>query len=322
MNTILIAFAVGASVFHLFPFLPNQRWLLVVPIVIALWIHPRLRPVAALLSGVFWSFIFAALQLNTVFPQALEGKDLVITGLVSSIPTVKASLSRFEMTVFTIESDLVLKQDTEKIRLSWLRPQSDLKPGQVWRLKVRLKRPWGFQNPGGFLADPFDSAVIRRQRQNIGNDGAMPGKADLEGPFFNAVLTLDPQSFRYNFEIPPAVFGQILIRIVRIDFFDEIIKFVHATVDRAPGDPAVIAKNIDPGRTGERPAHDIVAAAFEPDHKECGWKFGFQVGAAGEYGPAGRGLLAAVNHPVACRKTQGEEIAGWLRIRAREIHVL
>jgi len=37
-----------------------------------------------------------------------------------------------------------------KVRLGWYRGNLSILPGEYWRLHVRLKRPYGFSNPGGF----------------------------------------------------------------------------------------------------------------------------------------------------------------------------
>lgn len=156
MNLILLCFVTGTAAFQLLPFLPDPYWFLLVMLLPVAWIYARLRPPAALLAGLFWSFAHAGIQFSALLPSSLEGKDLTLTGVISSIPITKATMTRFEMDVSSLESTHRVLNAPEKVRLSWYRANAVLKqgqlfkPGQVWRLKVRLKRPRGFQNPGGF----------------------------------------------------------------------------------------------------------------------------------------------------------------------------
>ena len=101
----------------------------------------------------------------------LEGADLLLTGVVASLPQVGPSGTRF---VFEVESAqragvavAMPGQVPERIALGWYRnerdeadlidpladPRADLRAGQRWRLPVRLKRPHGAMNPGGFDAE-------------------------------------------------------------------------------------------------------------------------------------------------------------------------
>ncbi len=150
MIVILLCFVAGTAGFQLLPSLPDPYWLglgILIPICA---FSVKMRLFAALLAGFFWSFTFASLHYSTQLPIDAEGKDLILIGAISSIPTVKATLTRFEMDVSSLRSIDEVIEGPDKIRISWHRTNVSLKPGQVWQLKVRLKRPRGFQNPGGF----------------------------------------------------------------------------------------------------------------------------------------------------------------------------
>jgi competence protein ComEC len=87
----------------------------------------------------------------------MGGRDITITGVVSSLPQSYERSLRFE---FHVEQ--VLTSDArvpQRIVLSWWgsaarddRPATlpDLHPGERWQLTVRLKRPHGLANPHGF----------------------------------------------------------------------------------------------------------------------------------------------------------------------------
>src|SRR5574337_412253 len=93
----------------------------------------------------------------------LEGRDLLLTGIVATMPQVGASGTRF---VFEVES-ATLRGDAVAVparaALGWYRgfddevalddPRADLRAGQRWQLPVRLKQPHATINPHGFDAE-------------------------------------------------------------------------------------------------------------------------------------------------------------------------
>ncbi|MGV7206626.1 DNA internalization-related competence protein ComEC/Rec2 [Oxalobacteraceae bacterium A2-2] len=106
---------------------------------------------AAGLLGFAWSAAVATHVLDDALPLADEGRDIVMTGVVDSLPY------RFEQGVrfnFAVESEGVAPR---RVALSWyagyrgaLRAVPDVQPGQRWRFTVRLQRPHGNANPYGF----------------------------------------------------------------------------------------------------------------------------------------------------------------------------
>ena len=64
-----------------------------------------------------------------------------------SIPVERRYSRRF---VFVVDRRSGEPGWTGRVRLSWYHPTVELSPGQRWQLTVRLKRPRGFMNPGGF----------------------------------------------------------------------------------------------------------------------------------------------------------------------------
>jgi competence protein ComEC len=116
--------------------------------------HLRLLAIAAL--GFAWCAWRAHLSLDARLPEALEGRDLEVTGIVDALPVTKPDGIR---ATFRIEhasldgTDVALRGDT---RIAWY----DAEPGTLdacsrWQLRVRLKRPRGLVNPGGFDAEQF-----------------------------------------------------------------------------------------------------------------------------------------------------------------------
>ena len=113
----------------------------------------RCRPVAAFLAGCVVMWCAASSHLADRLDHSLQGENLVIEAKVLDFPSLKSGTLRF------LVEPLQPERLPEKIRLSWFDPAflSDVVashhipvPGQVWQLQVKLKRPRGFFNPGGF----------------------------------------------------------------------------------------------------------------------------------------------------------------------------
>ncbi|MFM2274294.1 MAG: hypothetical protein RL211_166 [Pseudomonadota bacterium] len=105
--------------------------------------------------------IFASQALS----PALEGKDLVVTGMVSAMPQRNESGLRFRLSVESAALDGDAVRIPPRVYLSWyvagVVPQSDsmrslqrqpadLGAGERWQMAVRLKAPHGNSNPHGF----------------------------------------------------------------------------------------------------------------------------------------------------------------------------
>ncbi|MGC7403808.1 DNA internalization-related competence protein ComEC/Rec2 [Pandoraea pneumonica] len=175
--------------------LPATRWLIgasVVAcgglIVVGVWAFLRwrclarrvcIRIVFAVLAGVLgytWAAHRAAERLDDALPLAMEGRDVILTGVVAGLPVSTGDGLRF---VFDVDAASVKRNspapdpdrhpDTHPdanmkasvprhIRLVWPGRSADggrLVPraGERWRLPVRLRVPRGFANWYGFDAE-------------------------------------------------------------------------------------------------------------------------------------------------------------------------
>ena len=98
----------------------------------------------------------AASRLGETLAPALEGRDLVLTGIVASLPQQGASGLRFRFEVEDASSAAVPRT----LALGWYagfhedaalaQPRQALRAGQRWRFTVRLRQPHGNLNPNGF----------------------------------------------------------------------------------------------------------------------------------------------------------------------------
>ncbi|MGJ0484636.1 MAG: DNA internalization-related competence protein ComEC/Rec2 [Methylomicrobium sp.] len=98
-----------------------------------------------LLLGIFWVIGFALIRLQATLPKTLESIDLKVTGRVISLPDIQEKNVRFDFMITESAPEL-----PTLIRLSWYHPNHQVKAGQTWAFTVKLKRPHGTVNPGGF----------------------------------------------------------------------------------------------------------------------------------------------------------------------------
>jgi len=156
MREWILAFSLGVFVGGFIPHLPA-------PAVVCLFLIPfllSLRFTGSMLAGAFslglwWLLIQATMHDYNIIPDDLEQQDIWITGVVKGLPQESETATRFRFT-----TDNLCKVNARCTPLFFSSGRSTLllndysglrfQPGQHWTLKVRLKRPQGFANPGGF----------------------------------------------------------------------------------------------------------------------------------------------------------------------------
>ncbi|WP_194715582.1 DNA internalization-related competence protein ComEC/Rec2 [Noviherbaspirillum soli] len=168
MRSLLLGFAAGVGLLQTRAALPGavQAALLLIALMLAAVVACRMqrastRVLARIASGAITGFLWAALlathYLAEELPVAVEGQELTLTGVVANLPYRFERGLRFHFAVEQATgpdgSALTLPS---RVALSWyddpraqLSPPA-LHPGERWRLSVKLKRPHGNANPGGF----------------------------------------------------------------------------------------------------------------------------------------------------------------------------
>jgi len=104
----------------------------------------RGRPVAALLAGFALSGLAASGVLDERLDAARHGETWQLTVRIDDYPVQDGDALRF--TARPIDRPEL----PARIRLTWLLPATAPGFGETWRLAVRLRRPHGYANPGGF----------------------------------------------------------------------------------------------------------------------------------------------------------------------------
>jgi competence protein ComEC len=132
--------------------LPSLAWsVLLMPLAFLAWRWPHLGlPFLFLLSGLLWATFRAGLILAEGLPPELEGRDLRIEGRLADIPVMSEHGLRFLFDVERGSYEEHAVQVPHRIQLSIHGRFPALHVGDLLAFTARLKRPHGFQNPGGF----------------------------------------------------------------------------------------------------------------------------------------------------------------------------
>ena len=139
-------FSLGILFLQQLPLLPSLEWLLLLPLVLfAAW--RWLRWSFWVLLGMLWCGGHAIWLLHYGIDAQFEGQDLLLRGEIVSIPETREHGLRF---LFAVEPDDDLSRPLGLIQLNWYGRAQAVQLGERWQLKVRLKQPNGFVNPGGF----------------------------------------------------------------------------------------------------------------------------------------------------------------------------
>jgi competence protein ComEC len=190
MFLIAIAFLAGHCAIHALPKLPPLWPWAILPVtaLAIVWCvrgsrRPRLRRylaadcIAALLLGVLWAWSHAAWRLAEQLPadrltQGTSTLDTEVRGYISSLVDVDDSGVGFTLEVRDADSPT-----PSRIELTWYDTAERPAPGELWRLRVRLKAPRGFANPGGadYTAALFRGGIgatgyVRDTKRDIGRN--------------------------------------------------------------------------------------------------------------------------------------------------------
>ncbi len=130
-------------------------------------------------AGAMWTAGHVHLRLSDWLPIELQGEDFTVSGWVDGFPNESAGQVSFPLRVQTGEPEATVP---ERLRLTWYDPPPDaIEPGSVLDLTVRLKRPRGLMNPGGFdyarwlfLEGYGATGYVRQGRLTTDETGGIP----------------------------------------------------------------------------------------------------------------------------------------------------
>lgn len=148
----IFLFTLGAGSGVFLPSLPPMWVILLAAIIAGGFLLHRYTVLPALFAlGLCLSMLHLAHVVGKQLPVDLEGVDLPLTVEVIGLPESFGRNIRFLVRVVEGPAEVSWAGN---MRLSWYHGRwgeaQEIKPGQIWQLTVRLKRPRGFVNPKGF----------------------------------------------------------------------------------------------------------------------------------------------------------------------------
>lgn len=153
---LVAGFALGLAAFRQLPFL-LPTWVVTLPLllgVVGLYRFPRrtMTVMVALLAGFWWQGLTAIGQRAHPFPASWERQTVRVSGWIAGPVADKSRRRRFRFRVERLRGpDSDWRPYRGTLRLSWYESApEELAYGQRWQLSVRVRRPRGFRNPGGF----------------------------------------------------------------------------------------------------------------------------------------------------------------------------
>lgn len=218
LRAAMAAFCVGALGTAWAPVLPSVGMPLLAAVMLALGVlgagqrigsGVRVSTVVliAVLAGVGWHGLHASARLAGRLPAALEQQDLILEGWVSTLPESLADGQRFVFRVQAGQPELVgqrvLLSDYQSLKVA---------PGEVWRLRVRLRQPRGVANPGGF---DYEAWLLQAGIAARGYVRADPNNRAL-GPHSAPILRLRARLQERLVALAPSLGHEGLIRALML----------------------------------------------------------------------------------------------------------
>ncbi|MFZ2509233.1 MAG: ComEC/Rec2 family competence protein, partial [Steroidobacteraceae bacterium] len=157
MPWLVLAFCAGAGCVHFLPTLPGPGSLLAV-VSAALLSLRRLPALAALLLGFAWTAAGAHRTIADDWPCARDREIVELDGVVTGPATLRQGRVDFDLRATPANGTWV----PARLRLSWYEAAAIPLPGQVWRLRARIRCRNGLANPGA----PDRELELLRQRIN------------------------------------------------------------------------------------------------------------------------------------------------------------
>lgn len=180
----LLAGALAVQTLHALP----SRWMdaaLALVAIALVVIVPRVRWLGFFLLAVAWTMWRADVALSQHLPRALEGADVVVSGRVHGLPRAQDDATRFEFDADSATHDGKPIAISGRLRLAWYDTAQDpapaIAPCSDWSLRVRLKRPRGGVNPGGFDFERYalEAGIVATGYVRADAHNAQTGAASL-----------------------------------------------------------------------------------------------------------------------------------------------
>jgi competence protein ComEC len=180
----------------------------------------RIVAALAVAGAAFAGFAYAAAVAHVRMADELafadEGRDVRVTGVIASLPAQLERGTRFEFVVEHVETPGV--RLPSRIALAWYGADVRVRAAERWSLAVRLRRPHGALNPGGF---DLEAWMLERNLRAIGyvrdgRAGEAPQRLDptvwLPGPAIDRARQLLREAMQRR--LAAERYGGVLIALV------------------------------------------------------------------------------------------------------------
>ncbi len=160
------AFVGGVVALQWCAVLPPLWLYCVIPLVLCAFALRIARLPAVFILGFLWAALLAESALDPSLDPAVEGKTVLVEGQVLDRPqTITARQVRFPFFIERLDAGEGWSDFRGKVRLNIYSTDLRVASGERWQLAVRLKRPHGFSNPGGF---DFEQWLIQQRIRATG----------------------------------------------------------------------------------------------------------------------------------------------------------
>ncbi len=161
MFTVALAFCAGAAAVHALPALPAPAWTIAAGAA-GLWLSLRRPAIAAACAGAAVAVLLLSARLGHDWPCARDREQLTVSGRVIAPAIVRPGRTDFDLAITGADAP---EPWPRVARLSWYRATALPRPGEHWRLAVRLRCRQGFANPGA------TDRELELLRQGVGATG-------------------------------------------------------------------------------------------------------------------------------------------------------
>lgn len=120
------------------------EWLAII-LMAFLFGYRRWRLACYFMLGVIWASVYAGWRLSDRLSDEWQGKDVAVQGYILSLPKHQDRRISFDFIVTQAPQGI-----PGKLRLNWYSSKVSVQAGQRWDMTLRLKKPHGRGNPGGF----------------------------------------------------------------------------------------------------------------------------------------------------------------------------
>ncbi len=185
MTAVLLAFAAGVVATLWLPLLP-PLWGYSLPALLALlllaagiWRWPLWRCTGllllALVLGSGWANWQAGQRLAVIGPPIEPAQTLTVTGVVVSLPEYRDGQARFDLRVDSVDEAETALASGDRVRVRWFGASQSPRPGERWRLALRVEAPHTRHNPGAFDSEGW------RFRHGLRASARVQGEAEWLG---------------------------------------------------------------------------------------------------------------------------------------------